>query len=167
MYWPTLSSKSTMSWWLSYCLAKSSGVLPRYSVTIEQSESWHTHTNQTREEMDSVKKQWLCNHFISIHTVTSTATVPAIHPCHREDLTLLLPTPICYCINPLFKEHVWEIWVHVYVHHKDIHSTVTQQYQPPSDTCTRARPSRGVVQGAGSRMGRVWKVYVHVWFKLC
>ena len=23
----------------------------------------------------------------------------------------------------------------MYVHHKDIHSTVTQQYQPPSDTC--------------------------------
>ena len=55
----------------------------------------------------------------------------------------------------------------MYVYHKDIHSTVTQQYQPPSDTFTRARPSRGVVQGAGSRMGRVWKVYVHVWFKLC
>ena len=46
----------------------------------------------------------------------------------------------------------------MYVHDKDIHSTVTQQYQPPSDTCTRARPSRGVVQGAGSRMGRVWKL---------
>ena len=50
----------------------------------------------------------------------------------------------------------------MYVHHKDIHSTVTQHYQPPSDTCIRARPSRGVVQGAGSRMGIVWKVYVHV-----
>ena len=42
----------------------------------------------------------------------------------------------------------------VYVHHKDIHSTVTQQYQPPSDTCTRARPSRGVVQGAGVTYGK-------------
>ena len=69
---------------------------------------------------------------------------------NADDLTQSLSVTVSMISqNPLFKEHVLEIWVHVYVHDKDIHSTVTQQYQPPSDTCTRVRPSRGVVQGAG------------------
>ena len=42
----------------------------------------------------------------------------------------------------------------MYVHHKDIHSTVTQQYQPPSDTCTRGQTFQGCGTGGGVTYGK-------------